>query len=231
MNRLHPGARGARRPGSISHSPGGAFTLIELLIVVAIIAILAAVAIVNMQLASGRALSARCKSNLRTIDYALKAYRVDYNRYPFADGTAGDEPNPNTEFRNGPAANGSWSGVSLLLVKYHYMSDARNLYCPVYARRFKTRLMNLRYAYNNAAPDVGGTVGGANNVDKDTSDIWLCRCLWVPSEYGFRPSEKIPYPHGEENEEENVLYSNGRVQQVNGLEEYKAWIERLTSRR
>jgi prepilin-type N-terminal cleavage/methylation domain-containing protein len=198
------------------------FTLIELLIVVAIIAILAAIAIVNMRLASDRALSAQCKSRLRTIDYGLKAYRIDYNRYPPADGTAGDEPTPlRTEVGNGPAANGSWAGASLLIVRLGYVTNPQKLYCPVYERRHPpNRQKNFRYAYNNSALDTGGTVGGANNVDKDSGDIWLCRCLWVPPDRGWRPSDNVTYPHGEERDEENVLYSNGRVEQVKGRDDF-----------
>ncbi len=63
-----------------------AFTLIELLIVVAIIAILAAIAVPNLLEAQTRAKAARVKADLRTVATALEAYRVDYNNYPFNDG-------------------------------------------------------------------------------------------------------------------------------------------------
>ncbi|HBF35279.1 TPA: hypothetical protein DDW35_12030 [Candidatus Sumerlaeota bacterium] len=59
-----------------------AFTLIELLIVVAIIAILAAVALPNLMDAGLRAKSARAQSDLRSIATALESYRVDCNAYP-----------------------------------------------------------------------------------------------------------------------------------------------------
>ena len=59
-----------------------AFTLIELLIVVAIIAILAAIAVPNFLEAQTRAKVTRCKSDMRTIATALEAYFVDWNRYP-----------------------------------------------------------------------------------------------------------------------------------------------------
>lgn len=59
-----------------------AFTLIELLIVVAIIAILAAIAVPNFLEAQVRAKVSRVKSDIRTIKTAVESYRVDNNRYP-----------------------------------------------------------------------------------------------------------------------------------------------------
>lgn len=58
-----------------------AFTLIELLIVVAIIAILAAIAVPNFLEAQVRAKVSRTKNDLRTMAVALEAYAVDYNTY------------------------------------------------------------------------------------------------------------------------------------------------------
>jgi len=59
-----------------------AFTLIELLIVVAIIAILAMIAVPNFLEAQARAKVATEKADLRTITVALEAYCVDYTQYP-----------------------------------------------------------------------------------------------------------------------------------------------------
>ena len=59
-----------------------AFTLIELLIVVAIIAILAAIALPNMLEAQMRAKVSRAHADMRTIATALELYRTDTNRYP-----------------------------------------------------------------------------------------------------------------------------------------------------
>lgn len=68
-----------------------AFTLIELLIVVAIIAILAAIAMPNFLEAQARAKTSRAKSDLRTLATGLEAYRVDNNNYPYVtDGAAGE---------------------------------------------------------------------------------------------------------------------------------------------
>jgi len=59
-----------------------AFTLIELLIVVAIIAILAAIAVPNFLEAQTRAKIARVLSDCRTVAVAVQAYRTDWNQYP-----------------------------------------------------------------------------------------------------------------------------------------------------
>ena len=59
-----------------------AFTLIELLIVVAIIAILAAIAVPNFLEAQVRSKVSRAKADMRSLATAIEAYVVDYNHYP-----------------------------------------------------------------------------------------------------------------------------------------------------
>ena len=59
-----------------------AFTLIELLIVVAIIGILAAIAVPNFLNAQVRAKIATTQSDQRSLATALESYRLDHNMYP-----------------------------------------------------------------------------------------------------------------------------------------------------
>ncbi|MBD3265420.1 prepilin-type N-terminal cleavage/methylation domain-containing protein [bacterium] len=59
-----------------------AFTLIELLIVVAIIGILAAIAVPNFLNAQLRAKVARCQSDLKAIGMGLEQYNMDQGYYP-----------------------------------------------------------------------------------------------------------------------------------------------------
>jgi type II secretion system protein G len=64
------------------HRDTRAFTLIELLIVVAIIAILAAIAVPNFLEAQTRSKVSRAQADMRSITTALEAYRIDWNAYP-----------------------------------------------------------------------------------------------------------------------------------------------------
>ncbi|MFH1744447.1 MAG: type II secretion system protein [bacterium] len=175
------------------------FTLIEILIVVAVIGVLAAIGSANYFEAIERADAAACQQNLRTIHSALMSYRADYNRFPPADGVADNKPQPDhTIWGCGPSANGYWSGVSLLLVEHGYCSE-ESLYCPALKRMYSRPVdayptcsesefcgkqgpqwRFLRYAYNSAATDVGGYEGGEHNIEKDwDSDVWLVRCANV----------------------------------------------------
>jgi prepilin-type N-terminal cleavage/methylation domain-containing protein len=75
-----------------AHSRAPAFTLIELLIVVGIIALLAAIGLPNFLEAQTRAKIARERADLMTLAVALEAYRVDNQNYPphgeiLSDGT------------------------------------------------------------------------------------------------------------------------------------------------
>ncbi len=211
------------------------FTLVELLIVVAIITILSGLALFNFREASRRAVSAQCKSRLRTVVTALQMYRIDWNRLPFSDGSRGPlEPGQAfrpTAFGQGPAAGGSWNAVPQVLVHgpVQYMTDENALGCPALQRRHRGEEDAWRYAYNVGGADSLGFNGGADPFEPvdgagvSGARVWLCRCLFVNST-GVAPVRFPGFPHGpdpapEENVwgEENVLWNSGEVSQEPGM--------------
>jgi len=66
----------------LKKSEDKSFTLIELLIVVAIIAILAAIAIPNFLEAQVRSKVSRVKADFRSLATAIESYSVDWSHYP-----------------------------------------------------------------------------------------------------------------------------------------------------
>lgn len=65
-----------------------AFTLMELLIVVAIIAMLCAIAVPNFLDAQTRSKVSRSRADLRAVATGLEIYRTDYNAYPLVGNPA-----------------------------------------------------------------------------------------------------------------------------------------------
>lgn len=61
-----------------------AFSLVELLVVVAVLAILAAIGLPNLLEAQARSKVSRVEADVRTIRTALEAYRTDHAAYPSA---------------------------------------------------------------------------------------------------------------------------------------------------
>jgi prepilin-type N-terminal cleavage/methylation domain-containing protein len=137
-----------------------AFTLIELLIVVSIIAILAAIAIPNFLDAYVRAKVSRARADLRSVSVALESYAADYTKYPPmlgpADGT-GQEENRRNGY--GSVRLNAWRGVP------------QNITTPVAylgtipADVFKAKALATQ-TDDNATPDVGKPFSNGNPFDE-----------------------------------------------------------------
>jgi len=92
-----------------------AFTLIELLIVVGIIAILAAIAVPNFLEAQMRAKIARVRADLRTVATALEAYRTDMGDYPPSRGADAETEAVHRLNGYGAVCRGGFRTISLRL--------------------------------------------------------------------------------------------------------------------
>lgn len=74
------------------------FTLVELLIVVAVIAVLVAMLIPNFVRARAQSQVAASKSNLKNLGTALEQYHVDTGAYPIGFGPAGEKIRPGVAY-------------------------------------------------------------------------------------------------------------------------------------
>ena len=101
-----------------------AFTLVEILVVVAIIGILAAILFPVFSKAREQARSTQCKSNLKQIGLALQMYEADAGRLPVA--WNGDELNVPSNAATLPYGQGiGWTKRIL-----PYLKDAQLYQCP-----------------------------------------------------------------------------------------------------
>ncbi len=192
-----------------------AFTLLELLVVVALISILSAIATINLRMGTERARTVQCQNNLHALDTALKSYYIDHNAFPYADGDA-HVRNSNltspSNFGEGPAANGYWSAVPFQLVDDEYLSSEEYLYCPSLMRLYPERKEHFRYAYNHA-PAMDYLVIEEPPVlysPSENEHMWVAACMHIQPEW---TKENPPFPHlWEEEKGENVLYLNGSIE-------------------
>lgn len=92
------------------HSFARAFTLLELLIVIAIILILIAIALPNFLAAQTRALAVRANAELRVVSNALEQYHQDFRFYPL---------------RTTPRGKDNPSGLNNLTTPIPYINEGR----------------------------------------------------------------------------------------------------------
>jgi prepilin-type N-terminal cleavage/methylation domain-containing protein len=81
--------RSAVTPPRLGAGPTPGFTLVELLVVIAVIAILAALLLPALGRAKAQADSTVCKNNLRQMSFAMNMYLADYRFYPCTESSAG----------------------------------------------------------------------------------------------------------------------------------------------
>jgi general secretion pathway protein G len=121
-----------------------AFTLIELLIVVAIIAILAAIAVPNFLEAQVRSKVSRVKADIRSMATAVESYTVDWNRPPPESGNGpGTGPFAPRTIDGFTGQTGIMSTTLSTPIAYLTSSDIRDVF-----------YLNNSSDNNNSRPDV-----------------------------------------------------------------------------
>lgn len=199
-----------------------AFTLIELLTVIAIIGILAGIMIPTMSSVRARARVATCGSNLRQIAIANIAY-ANENKGHFPPLPTQIKLNQGTYIIGStPSGKGTWLNMGEL-VQYGYITDGRIFYCPTItddSYRYETQWgPNVA----NGLPKKIFNVGYNQRALEDTTNHPAGSRLMLSSEsvyvlihdslFGITMHPEAPYgnwgkagPRGV-----NVAFSDGRV--------------------
>jgi len=141
------------------------FTLIELMIVVAIIGILAAIAIPNFLRFQARAKQSEAKQNLGAIYTAYISYFSDYNIYPMAAGTGCGTNLACTDWNCLTAVD--WAPTGQTRYSYFCMNTL------IFQNLLGTTINSCTTDYTDS-DGQNFTVQACGNVDNDTTlDEWI----------------------------------------------------------
>lgn len=129
---------------------GRGFTLVELLVVLAVVGILVALVLSALVRAKQSAESAVCKSNLRQMGIAISMYLADYGIYPGGFHTNLYDPRTGLGFFAG-----GWVGAVMQYTKAKQprwglgVDPSGTIFsCPSYARLQRTTYLGDAYGYN-----------------------------------------------------------------------------------
>ena len=146
-----------------------AFTLIELLIVIAIIAILALIAVPNFLEAQVRAKVSRCHADMRSLATALEAYAVDWGTYTLGYRAYADFAS--SQGRNASMAEKRWNGFSRLTTPVAFMSTIPLDPFIDVASEAESGRTGLPYSWET----IGHNQWGIDDVDRG----------WQAAKYGY----------------------------------------------
>jgi len=181
------------------------FTLIELMIVVAIIAILAAIAIPNFVKFQARSKQSEAKANLKAMFTAQKAYTAEKDRFSLLTGEIGFSPERNNRYAyfNGSAGSQELRTTTAITSAADNQSISYDVFKYGTAAPFTAALNTL------PTPQCGGNGPGITatewtgmaqgQLDNDTTlDLWsISTASRPPSAAATCSSANQPNPAGE----------------------------------
>ena len=169
MNTCHRSPKPVRHSRS-AHDKARAFTLIEILVVVAVIALLFAILLPTLQKARKQGRMAKCLSNLHQISIALYSYQAEHKgkppRWPYHNENWTD---PICLWAGGPTPSGYATRLGQLYPKY-ISKDENVLFCP-------DANANALLSRDSRGGTTGGTTYGWEGWGKS----------WTYGSYEYRP--------------------------------------------
>jgi len=232
---------------STRRSQPSAFTLLELLIVIAIISMLAALLLPALKSARDKAYTTACANNLHQIQLALVMYGDDYNSYYppyFYDGTI-TKTDPAMDFMkvrapDGGGGNMGWKGYNCWMwMFYPYHHNPKIYICP------SAKFQGYGWTYGMASGFAGyvttngtwtgGFLGSCTGPFRQGSEKFTDKKIIVMDSYagilGKSPvgtSGPLAYPwcingsqdfqhNGAPNGGPNCLFADGHVGWVSGF--------------
>jgi prepilin-type N-terminal cleavage/methylation domain-containing protein/prepilin-type processing-associated H-X9-DG protein len=141
-----------------------AFTLVELLVVIAVVAILAASLLPALAAAKPRALQVVCSNNLRQVALAFRTFGIDHNG--------------NTPMTTSPSQGGAWDSVGLrtlsdtqaasrgvskmFLCLSNELRSPKLLFCPA---EYENAYRRVATSFTEGSPGTGNSVPYTNDLN------------------------------------------------------------------
>jgi prepilin-type N-terminal cleavage/methylation domain-containing protein len=163
---------------SIHFRRGRGFTLVEMLVVIAIIGVLVALLLPGVQMARESARRSKCTNNLRNLALAVQSFESAYNKLP--PNRFGGCGGSASLYGGAQEDSRSWSWITMILP---YIAQ-KDVYDQVenYSKDPAQPTVRLKLAINDNIPPTLPTIQQALYAPGKTLASWEIPLLWCPSD-------------------------------------------------